>query len=224
MLRVIIMKNIHWMVGCLMLTNCAVVDLSDFRYLNDDNLDFHRLLIIGAEQDVEISLPGSLAVEMPDTVFVKHQGLELPYVKVLDIPYEWLWGGPIHKDKGLYVLELGFTNDTNRKLLSESVEDRIQSFKAHYEGFEEGPWRAYVLENFVAKGYRSSQGGQWVMKNLPTVMPYHEIFHLPISDQRQLIVWFWYNEDWVKDHPEWYERRKALSRRILDSVKLSGPK
>jgi hypothetical protein len=88
---------------------------------------------------------------------------------------------------------------------------------------DEGKWREIVLKNLKIVEYESNQGIHWLLENLPTVMQHHEVFSVPISDEHELIVWFWYNEDWVKDHPEWYERRKALSRRILDSVRLSDP-
>jgi hypothetical protein len=205
------------------LGSCMVVDPSHFRYLDEDSLEFNRVLITGAERDVEISLPRSLAMEFSEALIVDPESLQRSYTSVLKFPYEWLWGGPIHKDRGLYLFELGFKYDGERNLLSESVSSRIQTMITYYEEFEEGSWRDYVLDNLVVEEYSSQQGYRWVMKNLPTVMRFHEVFHLPISDEHQLVVWFWYNEDWVKDNPEWYERRKALSRRILDTVKLSEP-
>jgi hypothetical protein len=111
-----------------------------------------------------------------------------------------------------------------RTLFAENVQERIRTVKKHYEDFDEGQWRDYVLENLFAEEYQSRQGYQWVVQNLPTVMRYHEVFKLPVSEEHQLVVWFWYNENWVKDHPDWFERRKALSRRILDTVRLSEPK
>lgn len=218
------MKHVISVFLVVLLCSCAVVDSSNFKYLDDDDLELHPLLIIGVDQDVEISLPKSLAAKIPDTLFMKPEGLELKYAYALKFPYEWLWGGPIHKDKGLYLFELGFTHDEGRRLLSEDVKSRVQSIKSQYEDLEQATWRHYVLKKFIGHGYQSKQGYQWVMENSPTVMQYHEVFYLPISDERELVVWFWYNEDWAKDHPEWYERRKALSRRILDTVKLSGPK
>jgi len=200
-----------------------VVDPSHFRYLDEDSLELNRVLITGAERDVEISLPRSLAMEISDTLIVDPASLGRQYTNVLKFPYEWLWGGPIHEDVGLYLFKLGFTYDEGRKLLSESVSSRIQTMTRYYEDFEEGSWRDYVLDNLVVEEYSSQQKYHWVMNNLPTVMRFHEVFHLPVSDERQLVVWFWYNEDWVKENPEWYERRKALSRRILDTVKLSEP-
>jgi hypothetical protein len=218
------MKSKFCILICLILGSCAVVDSSNFEYLDSKNLELHPILIIGAEQNVEISLPKSLATEISATQFIEHSKLKLSYTKVFDFPYEWLWGGPVHKDKGLYLFDLGFTYHPDRKLISEDVQTRAQTIKKRYEDFEKGSWRDYVLSNVVAEGYESKQGYQWVMENLPTVKQYHEVFNLPITNERQLVVWFWYNEDWVKDHPEWFKRRKALSRRILDTVKLSEPK
>ena len=183
----------------------------------------HPLLITGVDQDVEVLLPKSLSTKIPDTLYMKPEGLELTYSYAIKFPYEWQWGGPIHKDNGLYLFELGFKYKKGSKLLTKSYENRIRRVKNRYKNFEEGPWRDRVLDRSIATGYQSRQGYQWVLENLPTVMQYHEVFSLPISDERELIVWFWYNEDWVKDHPEWYERRKALSRRILDTVRLSTP-
>ena len=54
------MKNIVLLCFVLLLGSCAVVDSSNFKYLDDENLELHPLLIIGAEQDVEISLPKKL--------------------------------------------------------------------------------------------------------------------------------------------------------------------
>ena len=217
------MKNGICIFLFLTLGSCVVVDSSDFRYLDDENLELNPMLITGPGRVIEISLPKSLATKLPDSVFMKPEGLELTYTKAMDFPYEWSWGGPIHKDEGLYLFELGFTYDKDRKLLFEDSESRIQYVKNHYEEFEEGSWRDYVLNKLSVEEYRSQQGYQWVVYNLPTVMQYHEVFQLPISNERQLVVWFWYNEDWVADHPEWFERRKALSRRILDTVKISDP-
>jgi hypothetical protein len=179
--------------------------------------------IVGVDKDIEISLPRSLAIQIPKTLEIQPESLTLTYQKALDFPYEWLWGGPIHKDKGLYLFELGFTYKPGKKLLSEDVQSRIQRFENYYKDWDEGSWKSYVLKHLNVEEYQSQQGYLWVMKNLPTVKPHHEVFYLPISEDRELIVLFWYNEDWAKDNPEWYERRKALSRRILDTVKLSEP-
>jgi hypothetical protein len=208
---------------CLGLSSCAVVDSSNFKYLDEENLELSPVLIVGEVQNVEISLPKSLSIDMPKMLIVEPDRLQLTYTEVLDFPYEWLWGGPAHKDKGLYIFELGFTYNKGRKLLSEDVQTRVETIEKHFEEFEEGKWRDYVLENLIAEGYQSQQGYQWVKRNLPTVMRFHEVFNLPISNEHQLVVWFWYNEDWVKEHPDWFERRKALSRRILDTVKLTKP-
>ena len=99
----------------------------------------------------------------------------------------------------------------------------LLQIRKHYEDFEPGRWRDVVLERLIVEDYQSKQGYIWVVENKPTVKSFHEQFKLPISDHRQLVVWFWYNEDWVEGHPGWLERRKALSRRILDSVRLSEP-
>ena len=217
------MKNLLIVFLVLLLCCCSVVDSSSFNYLEDENLELHHLLIIGADQDVEILLPKSLSTNIPDTLFMKPEGLELSYSYAIKFPYEWQWGGPIHKNSGLYLFELGFTREKGRKLLNESFESRIQNIREKYSDIEQVAWREYVLKNYIVYKHQSKQGYQWVSQNLPTVMRHHELFSLPISDESELIVWFWYNEDWVKDHPEWYERRKALSRRILDTVRLSTP-
>jgi hypothetical protein len=208
----------------LMLSSCAVVDSSDFKYLDDEHLDLRPLLIIGAERTVEIALPKSLSTKIDETLFIQHERLELPYIKVLDFPYEWLWGGPAHKDKGLYLFELGFERRIGRALLSQDTSGRIQIHRERYENFDEGTWRDLVLERLRVVAYQSNNHNKWLLENMPTVTPYHEYFSIPVSDERELVIWFWYNEDWAKDHPEWFERRKALSRRILDTVKLSEPK
>jgi len=206
------------------ISSCTVVDSSNFEYLDDDDLELRPLLVIGVERDIKISLPKSLAIELPETLFLKPESLELPYLKVLGFPYEWLWGGPINKDEGLYLFDLAIDYKESGNLLSLDVDTRIQNIRGFYEEFDEGHWRDYVLNKLVVEKYQSENGYEWVMDNHPTVMRFHEYFTLPISDERELVVWFWYNEDWVKDHPEWFERRKALSRRILDSVKISGLK
>ncbi len=218
------MKKLLCMFVGLLLISCSLVDSSSFKYLDDEDVELHSILITGTEQDVLISLPKALTAKLPDSLLMKPEGLELPYTKALDIPYEWLWGGPIHKDEGLYLFELAFSYHPGRHLLSESVEERKQNIRQHFEDFEEGKWRDVVLDRLIVEDYQSSQGYVWVMENVPTVMQYHEYFSLPISDERNLNVWFWYSQDWVPDHPDWYERRKALSRRILDSVRLIEPK
>ena len=217
------MKLKFYIVMSLMICSCTVVDPSHFEYLDSESLEFSPRLIKGAEKNVEISLPESQATEIPSVLIVKPEELELPFFRVLDFPYEWLWGGPIHKDRGLYLFTLAFSRQNVEDFRSNAVDDRIRAIERYYENFEEGQWRDYVLDNLVVDTYRSKQGYWWVMENKPTVMQHHEKFFLPISDKHQLVVWFWYNEDWVKDNPEWYERRKALSRRILDTVKLSEP-
>ena len=47
------MKNIVLFCFVLLLGSCAVVDSSNFKYLDDENLELHRLHIIGAEHDIE---------------------------------------------------------------------------------------------------------------------------------------------------------------------------
>ena len=207
----------------LALSSCAVVDSSDFKYLDDENLELYPMLISGPGRIIEISLPKTLASELPDSIFMKPEGLELTYTKAMDFPYEWVWRGPTRKNRGLYLFELGFKYDKDRNLSSEDIQTRIQDVNSQYEDIENESWREYVLKNLYVEAYQSQQGFQWVVHNMPTVMGHHEICKLPISNKRQLVVWFWYNEDYVAEHPEWYERRKALSRRILDTVKLSEP-
>lgn len=208
----------------LILSSCAVVDSSDFQYLDNENLELHPLLIIGAERTVHISLPKSLSTKIEDKLVIDPERLQLAYTKVLDFPYEWLWGGPAHKNKGLYLFELGFERRVGNVLLSESLSNRIQIHRDKYEAFDQGTWRELVLERLRISEYQSENNDTWLLENMPTVTPYHEVFSIPVSDERELVVWFWYNEDWAKDHPDWFERRKALSRRILDTVKLSEPK
>jgi len=207
----------------MVLGSCMVVDPSHFRYLDEDSLEFNPVLIKGAERDVEISLPKSLATQISNTLSVDLRSQERPYTKVLDFPYEWLWGGPINKDVGLYLFELGFEQRVGQSLQSISADELIQVHRKRYEDFDEGTWREIVLERLKIVEYQSNNGNQWLLENMPTVKPYHEVFSIPVSEERELVVWFWYNEDWAKDNPEWYERRKALSRRILDTVKLSEP-
>jgi hypothetical protein len=208
----------------LILGGCTVVDSRNFKYLDEENLELIPLQIIGAEQRIEISLPKSLAIEVPDRLVINPEALEQPYTKLLDFPYEWLWGGPARKDQGLYLFKLALHYEQEEEFLSRNVDARISATRRHYEGFEQGQWRDYVIEQLAVKAYQSKRGYWWVMENKPTVKRHHEKFTLPIAEERQLVVWFWYNEDWVKDHPEWFKRRKALSRRILDTVKLSVPK
>ena len=223
MLNMKTIKRNFFILMCILLSSCAVVDSSNFEYLDEDNLELQPVLIVGADQNVEISLPKSLSIDIPKTLLIEPERGELSYTKALDFPYEWLWGGPAHKDKGLYLFELAFLRENSGRAFSESVEDRIRKARKHYEDFDEGKWRDYVLGELVVQEYKSKQGYLWVVENKPTVMKYHEQYILPISDEQQLVVWFWYNEDWVKDHPDWFERRKALSRRILDTVKLTKP-
>jgi hypothetical protein len=218
-----IMSHKICLLVCLGLSNCAVVDSSNFKYLGEDSLELRPMMITGAEQDVEISLPKSLSINIPKEMLIESDRLELPYTKVLDFPYEWLWGGPAHKDKGLYLFELGLERREGSGLLDNSVESRIQIHRDKYEAFDKGTWRDVVLGRFSIERYQSSQGDTWLIENMPTVTPHHEVFSIPLSNNRELVVWFWYNEDWVKDHPDWFERRKALSRRILDTVKLTKP-
>ena len=207
----------------IVLAGCMVVDPSHFKYLDNEDLEFQPLLIIGAEQDVEISLPTSLATTLPDTLFVKPDSLELAYIKVLGFPYEWHWGGPIHEDKQLYFFELGFHRRVDQALMDLDFEERTRLHRQRYESFENGKWRDIVLERLSIVEHRSSQGYTWLLENMPSVIPHHEVFSLPTSNEWELVIRFWYNEDWVKDHPEWFERRKLLSRRILDTVKLLKP-
>lgn len=199
---------------------CTVVDSSGFDYLDDESLKLHPLLIIGAEQDVEISLPSNLLTRLPNTLFMQSDGLKLPYTKALDIPFEWQWSGSNDPDDRLYLFELAFSFTAGRRLLSESVAARVEQEKNPYAGFEADPWHDYVLKKTQVSAYQSAQGYQWVMKKLPLAEREHESFSLPISDQHQLLVWFWYNTEWLDAHPGWFERRQALSRRILDSVRL----
>lgn len=213
-----------------LLTGCAVFDAADFKYLDNENQEMHTVLVTGAEQVVEISLPKSRTVRLPDTLFMKPSGLQLGYVAAFSFPYEQLWGGPLRKNKMLYWFSMGFMSSRDGRIplkggpmLSEDVEIRMGAVTKYYEDFDEGVWRDVVLERLVVEKYISPRGYEWVMENAPTTRRHREHFTLPISDERELAIAFWYNEDWAKDHPEWYERRKALSRRILDSVKLSSP-
>jgi hypothetical protein len=196
---------------------------SHFEYLDDEDLELKPLFVSGADQEIEIWLPRSLAEEIPESTFIEPDGLELPYLRILKFPYEWQWGGPGRKGTGLYLFEFGIERLTDGALLSKSIDERTKIHRKGYEAMDEGKWREIVLKNLKIVEYESNQGIHWLLENLPTVMQHHEVFSVPISDEHELIVWFWYNEDWVKDHPEWYERRKALSRRILDSVRLSDP-
>jgi len=207
-----------------LLAGCAVFDSADFKYLDNENQEMHTVLVTGAEQVVEISLPKSRTVRLPDTLFMKPSGLQLGYVAAFSFPYEQLWSGPLRKNKMLYWFSMEFMSSEGRHMLSEDVGTRMRVVTEFYEEFDASVWRDVVLERLVVEKYDSAQGYEWVMENAPTTRRHREHFTLPISDERELAIAFWYNDDWAKDHTEWYERRKALSRRILDSVKLSAPK
>ncbi len=104
---------------------CTGVASPGFDYLDDENLKLHSLLIIGAQQDVEISLPSNLLTRLPDTLFMQSEGFKLPYTKALEVPYEWQWSGSNDPDDRLYLFELAFSFSAGRRLLSESIAARV---------------------------------------------------------------------------------------------------
>jgi hypothetical protein len=204
-----------------MFAGCTVVSGGDFSYLDEQDTEMHPVLIMGSGKNIEISLPRSLDTEIPETLWIKPEGLFQQYAPALLIPYEWSETGSDRMDEAYFSVEVGIAYSEGKQIISDGLDVRVQLLRGSYESLEPGPWRDRVLDRMKLEEYRSGQGYQWLMSNLPTIKPFHENFRTPISEQRELVVWFWYSEDHVEDHPQWHLQRMSLARRILDTVRIS---
>ncbi len=180
------------------------------------------MLVIGAERDVKISLPRGLVSRFPATLFVQPEGLQLSYSKVMGIRYEWQWRSPVHQNEGLYSFELAFRFPAGRRSPSTGTVGRVNTPMKEYTRIKFGPWPDDAVTKDLAVSHQSKQGYQWTVESAPANWHIQDTFSLPVSSERQLVIRFSYDKDWAEGHPVWYQRRKVLSGRILDSVGLIG--
>ena len=137
--------------------------------------------------------------------------------------------GPVTADYKLRVFILSYQDDT--KLLDLDIHQRIAKTTAdHWETYAGADqnldikyWRDLFFGKYQIQPYESSQSLLWTLENRPILVREHEYFRIPISDHHELVFWFWYHwqEEGGRTDPAWLERRKDLSRKILDTVEIS---
>ncbi len=146
---------------------------------------------------------------------------------IIGFDWERRWGGFFKRDVTDYSLRVYVTlTDESYKLLDKSVHQRMEAVREYFMARFSTPVtignRDFFFEKFKIEPYHSSQPYVWTKENAPTVVKEHEDFRLPISDNRELIFSFYYRMEvkGPKKSQEWLERRKALSRKILDTVRI----
>jgi len=114
------------------------------------------------------------------------------------------------------------------RLLNQTLEQRMQRVVDYYSSYysddsDSIERKTAFFEDFVIQPYESSQSYVWTLENDPDGWKIQETYRLPVSQDHEVSFWFYYRWEMGggKDDPEWLARRKELSRKILDTVKIT---
>ena len=147
---------------------------------------------------------------------------------VIGFDWERYWGGFFKKSLVDYSLRVRVNYiGQDAHLLAMDTQGRIDRVYQHFEGLyapiKNQRAKDFFFNRFHIEPYQSQQGYVWTVENSPTVVQQQEYFRLPITDQHEMVFWFYYRweDGGGRGDPAWLERRKALSRQILDSVRIS---
>ncbi len=207
---------------------------------NPEKQKWSEITINGYERQIVFSIPekayrGASVIRVPalekglndQVINVPASALNKVSHRVIGFDWERRWGGFFKKDVTDYSLSVHVRHVDDAQLLNLSVAERIERIRDQYKQFyaehDSVPAaKEYFFEQFKVEPYVSSQGFEWVWENKPNIVKESINFLLPISDDRELLFWFYYRMEvkGPKKSPEWLERRKALSRKILDTVRI----
>lgn len=231
----------------LLVTSCAVLQSTPWDWLDDPEQQAWRgIEIEGYERTIGFSVPdkagkgGQHVIRWPEpedglaeqAIGVGHDPENRAWHQLIKFSWEWFWGGPLKEDEIFYTLTVAVQHrDQLDGLLDLTIGERIQKEidfqNAMYDEVEKHGQpllgREWFFERYEIEPFRSKQNYQWFKENIPQLVKEHERFVLPISDRHELVFWFWYHwqEDGGKTDPAWLERRKRLSRQILDTVEIT---
>jgi hypothetical protein len=198
-----------------------------------------NITISGYGRMIEFSIPdrakkrGSHVIRMPAlNKGEKDQHIEVspdyllhPGNRIAAYVWERYWGGFFKEDVTDYTFDVyvGYVGE-DVDLLDLNVDDRIQRIKDYYHGrFNSERNHDWFFDRFRIDPYKSAQSYFWTQENSPTVLKEHETFRLPISQHHELLFTFYYRQELQggKGDPAWLERRRHLSRKILDTVRIT---
>ncbi len=236
------MKIICSVLVSALLLSPSMVQAEPWSWLDKpDKQEWSEITINGYERQVVFSIPdkakwGSTVIRVPVLERGhKDQVVDVPVSatakfshRVIGFDWERRWGGFFKKDVTDYSLRvIVITGESEANLLEQDLAERMerirQSYKKIYDespGVSEG--EKFFFESYLIEPYESSQGYEWTRENNPTIVKESIDYRLPISENRELLFWFYYRMEvkGPKKSPEWLERRKALSRKILDTVRI----
>lgn len=146
--------------------------------------------------------------------------------RITGFDWERYWGGYFSEDQRNYALSLSveFAGD-DVELLDETIVERQERRKQDYLSLfkdSDPEYAQWKRDMFKIGRYKSSQGYVWTVENWPPRVLSFETFVIPISDRHEITFDFYYRmENGEPQNSEaWYERRKAISRKILDTVRI----
>jgi hypothetical protein len=198
-----------------------------------------QVTINGYGRTIEFSVPdkagkgGNHLIRMPalkkgdrdQIINVSSEFEKNPGKRVAAFEWERYWGGFFKKDVAdftfnVFISYLG--EDTN--LLNLNVEGRIKRVEDYFHGrFSSERNHDWFFERFRIEPYESAQNYVWTLENSPTVVKEQDFFRLPLTQDHELVFWFYYRWEVQggKGDPAWLERRRELSRKILDTVRIT---
>ena len=147
---------------------------------------------------------------------------------VIGFDWEYYWGGFLKESLVDYTFRVRVHHvGIGANLLGMDAQARMDRVYRYFEKLY-GPDKndratRFFFDRFHIEPYQSQQGYLWTVENKPSVVQQQEYFRLPITDEHEMIFWFYYRWEVAggRGDPAWLERRKALSRQILDTVRIS---
>ena len=241
------MKRVAAVLVATQLTSCAAMTADPWSWMdNPSEQSWDKVTIIGYGREIQFRIPdrlhrgGTHVIRGPQlqdgardqVIEIPPEAQFAPALEIVQFNWERYWGGFVYSDKTYYKFRV-YVNyyDDKPKLLKRDVNSRIDRIQDEFDRSQGGPYESNVqaklaeffYDRIYLEPYQSAQPYVWTLENQPLLLREHEYFRLPISDNHELIFWFWYH--WVdeggKTDPDWLEQRRALSRKILDTVTIS---
>lgn len=164
--------------------------------------------------------------EREGQIWVPNSSASAPVSGIAGFYWERYWGGYFRPDVDNYFLVVRVWHHDRAPSLFDltPTQRKVRLVEEHNDGFDDSEYGQWRKSGFKVDLHASSQGYIWTNESSPARVKYSEEFKIPITVRHELEFDFYYrmdDEEGESNTEEWYERRKALSRKILDTVKIS---
>lgn len=173
-----------------------------------------------------ITALGEGVEEREGRIWVPNSSASAPVSGLAGFFWERYWGGYFRPDVDNYYLVVRvWHHDRAPSLFDLTPAQRKERLvQDHNDGFDDSEYGQWSKSVFNVELHESSQGYIWTNESSPARVKYSEEFKIPITVRHELEFDFYYrmdDDEGKSNTKDWYERRKALSRKILDTVRIT---